>query len=304
MTDKSDQIRLILVTGPSGAGRTTAIRALEDNGYEVIDNMPLTLVPAMLTGAMKGTSLALGVDVRNRDFSISYLIEVIEDLVWDPAVDLQILYLDCALDVLLRRFSETRRKHPLAHDETPFKAVRRELEMMTPIQTRADVVVDTSTLSPHDLKAEVERWFADSETSNMAVSVQSFSYKRGMPRSVDMMFDCRVLRNPHWDEALRPLTGQDKPVHDYIAKDDAFDEFVQRIYDYLTLVLPLHAQEGRAYVSIAFGCTGGQHRSVALAEDIFKRLSAKGEWHVSLRHRELERQGVLLLTTQNGKQTA
>lgn len=304
MTDKSDQIKLILVTGPSGAGRTTAIRALEDNGYEVIDNMPLTLVPAMLTGANPGTSLALGVDVRNRDFSISYLIEVIEDLVRNQAVDLQILYLDCALDVLLRRYSETRRKHPLALDETPSKAVRRELEMMTPIQARADVVVDTSTLSPHDLKAEVERWFADPETSNMAVSVQSFSYKRGMPRSVDMMFDCRVLRNPHWDEALRPMTGQDQPVHDYIAKDEAFEEFVRRIYDYLTLVLPLHAQEGRAYVSIAFGCTGGQHRSVALAEDIFKRLSAKGEWHVSLRHRELERRGVLPLTAQNGKQTA
>lgn len=301
---QEDRIRLILVTGPAGAGRTTAIHALEDNGYEAIDNMPLSLVPALLRGSTTGECLALGVDVRNRDFSVSYLIDVIENLSHRPEIELQILYLECQLDVLLRRFSETRRKHPFGVNDVPSIAVQRESAMLSPIQARADVVVDTSNLSPHELKAEVEKWFADRAKTRMSISVQSFSYKRGLPRSVDMMFDCRVLRNPHWDKTLRSLTGRDPAVAAYVRQDPSFDAFVGRIHDYLALVLPLHADEGRSYVSIGFGCTGGQHRSVALAENIFKRLSAQGDWHVSLRHRELERQDAIAHAVQDGKKTA
>jgi UPF0042 nucleotide-binding protein len=188
--------RLVLVTGPSGAGRSTAIHALEDLGYEVIDNLPLSLVPRLIDGPPLGRPIALGLDVRNRDFNATALIELIDSLTRDPRVDLDVLYLDCAPEVLIRRYSETRRRHPLAPDETPARGIDREIDLLAPIRARADHLVDTTEMSPHDLKAEIALWFALVGEAGMAVSVQSFSYKRGVPRGVDMIFDCRFLRNP------------------------------------------------------------------------------------------------------------
>ncbi|MFM2356583.1 MAG: hypothetical protein RLZZ528_2319 [Pseudomonadota bacterium] len=280
--------RILLVTGPSGAGRSTAIRALEDLGYEAIDNLPLSLVPRLLDGPPLQRPVALGIDVRNREFSAAALIELIDTLTRRPDIDPEVLYLDCRPDELLRRYGETRRRHPLSPAEEPDAGVRSEIDLLAPIRARADVLIDTSDLSPHDLKAEIARWFDFSTRNGLAVSVQSYSYKRGVPRGLDMMFDCRFLRNPHWEAGLRTLTGQDRRVADYVAGDPRYSEFNEKVCDLLLLLLPAHVEEGKAHLTIGFGCTGGQHRSVAVAESVAAALADAG-WQVSKRHRELER---------------
>ena len=280
--------QLVLVTGPSGAGKSTAIHAMEDLGFEVIDNLPLSLVPRLLDGPPLGRRIALVLDVRNRDFNTTTLIELIDTLTRDPAVTLEVLYLDCAPGQLIRRYSETRRRHPLAPSETPDLGIAREIELLVPIRARADHLVETTDMSPHDLKAEIVQWFDQSRAAALAVSVQSFSYKRGVPRGVDMIFDCRFLRNPHWEAALRTMDGRDDAVLVHIAKDPLFDPFYTKLLDLITLLLPAHRDEGKAHLTIGFGCTGGQHRSVAVAELLAKDL-AKSGWPVSKRHLELER---------------
>lgn len=286
-TDKPVQ-RVVLVTGPSGAGRSTAIHALEDLGHEAIDNLPLSLVPRLLDGEALGRPVALGIDVRNRDFSATALIEAIDRLTRHPALDLDVLYLDCAPGELIRRFSETRRRHPLG--DTPTLAIEREIDLLAPIRGRADVLIDTTGLSVHDLKAEIGRWFDPGAGARMGVSVQSFSYKRGVPRGLDVMFDVRFLANPHWVADLRPLDGRDAAVVAHVSADPRFDEWFARVRDLLIFTLPAHRDEGKAHLSIGFGCTGGQHRSVAVAEKIGEALAQAG-WPVSIRHRELERRG-------------
>lgn len=280
--------RLVLVTGPSGAGRSTAIRALEDLGYEAIDNMPLSLLPRLLEGPAPDKPVALGLDVRNRDFSTGALIEVVDRMAQKDGVPIQLLYLDARADVLHRRFSETRRRHPLAPAEDPGVGIARELDLLGPIRVRADILIDTSEMSPHDLRGELERWFAPRGEQRLTVSIHSFSYKRGLPRGLDMVFDCRFLRNPYWDEALRGLDGRDPRVAAYFEGDARFAAFRNQVRDLALLLLPAYEAEGKSYLSIGLGCTGGQHRSVATAETLAKTLAEKG-WQVSIRHRELER---------------
>ena len=280
--------QIVLVSGPSGAGKSTAIHAMEDLGFEVIDNLPLSLVPRLLDGPPIGRRIALVLDVRNRDFNTTTLIELIDTLTRDPAVALEVLYLDCAPGDLIRRYSETRRRHPLAPAETPDLGIAREIDLLVPIRARADHLIETTDMSPHDLKAEITQWFDQSHAAALAVSVQSFSYKRGVPRGVDMIFDCRFLRNPHWDAALRALDGRDNAVLAHISQDPRFAPFYEKLLDLITMLLPAHRDEGKAHLTIGFGCTGGQHRSVAVAELLAKDL-AKAGWPVSKRHRELER---------------
>lgn len=287
-----DVRRVILVTGPSGAGRTTAIRALEDLGHETIDNLPLSLLPRLLEGPPLERPIVLGLDVRNRDFSVAGLIELVDRLEADPTVAAQLLYLDCRSDVLVKRFSETRRRHPLAPAETPAQGVDRELDLLVPIRARADVLIDTSDLTPHDLRAEIARWFGDATGRGLAVSVQSFSYKRGVPRGIDIILDCRFLANPYWDPELRALDGRHPAVAARIAADPRFGPFFDRIAGLAEFLLPAYVAEGKSHLSIGFGCTGGQHRSVAVAERLADRLAAAG-WQVSKRHRELERRGAV-----------
>ncbi|QFQ89352.1 RNase adapter RapZ [Paracoccus kondratievae] len=287
-THEEEAQRLVLITGPSGAGRSTAINVLEDLGYEAIDNLPLSLVPRLLDGPARPVPLALGLDVRNRDFSVSNLIELIDRLTRLPEYAPEVLFLDCSTEQLLRRFNETRRRHPLRLEGSPLEAIVAERDMLAPIRARADVLVDTSELSPHDLKAELSRWFETEPGRRLTVSVQSFSYKRGVPRGVDMMFDCRFLSNPHWKPELRPLDGRDAPVQDYVMADPRFDEFFRRVRDLALFTLPAHLEEGKAHLAIGFGCTGGRHRSVTMAEKMADAL-AKAGWQVSIRHRELER---------------
>lgn len=287
--DGSEQ-RLVLVTGPSGAGRSTAIHALEDLGYEVIDNLPLRLIPPLIEGAPVGRPIALGLDVRNRDFNATAVIELIDTLTRDPAVALELLYLDCSPAELVRRYAQTRRRHPLAAGETPSEGIDRELDLLAPIRVRADHLIDTTEMTPHDLKAEIAHWFDRNPAARMAVSVQSFSYKRGLPRGVDMIFDCRFLANPHWIPALRDQDGRDAAVVAHIEADPLFAPFFQKLQDLVLMLLPAQREEGKAHLTIAFGCTGGQHRSVAVAEKLAKVLAEAG-WAVSKRHRELERRG-------------
>ncbi len=291
MTDTMDtgqEHRIVLVTGPSGAGRTTAINALEDLGYEVIDNLPLSLVEHLTEGAALPRPVALGLDVRNRDFNATALIELIDRLTRNPAVAVEVIYLDCRPDELIRRYAQTRRRHPLAPSETPAEGIEREIDLLAPIRVRADVLIDTTEMSPHDLKADIARWFGRGEASRLAVSLQSFSYKRGLPRGVDMVFDCRFLANPHWDAALRDLDGRDPRVAAFVEADARFAAFFSKLADLVQFLLPAQLQEGKAHLAIGFGCTGGQHRSVAVAEKLAKRLAEQG-WPVAKRHRELER---------------
>ncbi len=282
--------RLLLVTGPSGAGRSTAIHALEDLGFEAIDNLPLSLVPRLIDGRPHARPMALGLDARNRDFNAIALIELIDTLTRDPRVEVQVLYLDCLPRELIRRYSETRRRHPLAAAETPTEGIDREIDLLAPVRVRADHLIDTSDMSPHDLKAEIGRWFGHTPQERLSISVQSFSYKRGVPRGVDMIFDCRFLCNPHWSPALRPLDGRDPRVAAHVQSDPRFTGFMQRLSDLLLFLLPAHRDEGKAHLTIGFGCTGGQHRSVAVAEKLGNVLTDAG-WTVALRHRELERKG-------------
>lgn len=285
---RQDGQRVVLVTGPSGAGRSTALAALEDLGYEIIDNLPFSLIPRLLDGPPLSRPIALGIDVRNRDFSAAGLIELIDRLTRLPEIALEVLYLDCRPEELLRRYSETRRRHPLAPGDSPADGIAAEIDLLAPIRVRAEVLIDTTELSPHDLKAEIGRWFGAAGSAQLAVSVHSFSFKRGVPRGLDMMFDCRFLRNPHWVPELRPLDGRAPEVAAYLAKDPHYAPFLSRVRDLLLFVLPAHVVEGKSHLAIGFGCTGGQHRSVAVTENMVISLADAG-WQVSKRHRELER---------------
>lgn len=280
--------RVVLVTGPSGAGRSTAIRALEDLGFEAIDNLPMSFLPRLARLGPHDRPLALGLDVRNRDFGAIMLEDTPERMgtLFDAPVE--VLFLDCPEEVLLRRFSETRRPHPLSRDGAPATGIALERALLAPIRARADIVIDTGALSPHELRAQVERWFAPPGGRPLAVTVESFSYRQGLPPGLDIVMDCRFLRNPHWDDALRPRDGRDAEVAAYVRADPRFAPFFERLLGLVSLVLPAYRDEGKAHLAIGLGCTGGQHRSVTVAESLAQALAEEG-WQVSKRHRELDK---------------
>jgi UPF0042 nucleotide-binding protein len=265
--------RLVLVTGPSGAGRSTAIHCFEDLGYEAIDNLPLSLVPRLVDGPPLPRPIALGIDVRNREFSVDGFMMLIERLTRAPDVSSEVLFLDCAPEELIRRYAQTRRRHPMAPAEAPAEGIAREIDLLAQVRARADVLIDTTRLSPHELSAEVHRWFAGDEGHRLAVSVFSFSYRRGVPQGVDLVFDTRLLRNPHWQEELREKDGRAAEVAAYVEADERFTDYFQLLTNLVLLMLPAQLEEGRAHLAIAFGCTGGQHRSVAVAEKLARVLA-------------------------------
>lgn len=279
--------RLIMLTGPSGAGRSTALRALEDSGFEAIDNMPISLVPRLVTERLE-RPLALVLDARNRDFSVNAFLSLVGELAAAPRIDFDLVYLDCPVSALIRRYSETRRRHPLSPDGTAREGIELEARLLHPVRLRADVLVETDGMTPHDLRARVREIFASPAVGAMQVQVESFSYRRGIPAGVDLVFDCRFLNNPHWEPALRDLSGCDVPVTEFVCADPRFDAFFGRVHDLVESLLPEYVQEAKSQLTIGFGCTGGQHRSVATAEKLANALAQAG-WRVSKRHRELER---------------
>jgi UPF0042 nucleotide-binding protein len=280
--------KLILVSGPAGAGRTTAIRSLEDFGYEAIDNLPLNLVKSILKPKKATAKIAIGIDTRGRDFSVKRLLDLLQSLSSLEYVEFELLYLSCTMEVLLRRYSATRRRHPLADGKTPHAAIEQELILLEPIRHKANILIETSELTPHDLKASIKKFFLHTEENLLSISLKSFSYKRGLPRGTDMTLDCRFLNNPHWQEGLRDKTGLDFDVSEFVASDPKFSEFIERVTKLLLFLLPSFKEEGKSSVEIGFGCTGGIHRSVAVTETVAKELEDSG-WNVSIKHREIER---------------
>ncbi len=281
---------IVVVTGPAGAGRTTAIRALEDFGFEAIDNLPLSMMPRLLSGPPMTRPLVVGLDPRNRDFAVEALSRELDAIGQRPGCRPVLVYVDCAPSVLVARYSETRRRHPSSPHQSPMVGIKRELTLLEPLRERADVLIDTSAMTPHDLRAELARWFAPGVGggADMVLTLKSFSYARGLPQDVDMVIDCRFLRNPHWAPGLRGLTGRDAAVADYVAADPAFEPFYSRLADMLRLLLPAYEAEGKSYFGIALGCTGGKHRSVAVTEALGRTLAADG-WSVVTSHRDVDR---------------
>ena len=283
--------RILLVTGLSGAGKSTALRTFEDIGWEVVDNLPLSLLDHLLsTPLSKGSSrrrrpLAIGIDSRTRDFDAKRIVTQIEGLAADHEFPVETLYFDCAGSELIRRYSETRRRHPLAPDRPATDGIAAERELMEPLRRAADHVIDTTDTVPHALQQQIRQRFGTGDESPTLSSV-SFGFARGLPRNADTVFDLRFLRNPYWEDGLRDLTGLDPAVADYIAGDESYADAVGRIEELLLLLLPRYREEGKSYVSVAFGCTGGRHRSVHVAERVAARLRAGG-FSPTVEHRDL-----------------
>jgi RNase adapter protein RapZ len=283
--------RILLVTGLSGAGKSTALRTLEDSGWEVVDNLPLSLLDHLLSTplskgvAKRGRPLAIGIDSRTRDFDARRIVRQIKALTDGLEYPLETLFFDCAGSELLRRYSETRRLHPLAPDRPATDGIAAERELMAPLRRWADHVIDTTDTDANTLQQQIrERFGAEGQAPNL--SIISFGFARGVPRNADNVFDLRFLKNPHWDRKLRDLTGIDEAVGAYMAKDPAYAEALDRLEQLLLFLLPRYEQEGKSYVSIAFGCTGGRHRSVHVAEQIAARLRAAG-FSPTVEHRDL-----------------
>lgn len=290
MTGSQSSARVVIVTGASGAGRTTAINAFEDVGFETIDNIPLSLLERVFDGPARLPPIAIGIDVRNREFSVDTVTAVLDSIDAIPEIEAEMLYLDCRPDVLVRRYSETRRRHPLAPEGSPEAGIDREARILAPLKRRADHLIDTSDMTPHQLRAEIGRLFGGTGFNELVLSVESFSYKRGLPRGVDMIFDVRFLQNPHWQKDLRSLDGRDERVASFVSADARFATFFDKVTDLILSLLPAYKSEGKTHLAVGIGCTGGQHRSVTVAEMLSKALADRG-WRVSTRHRELERRG-------------
>ncbi len=286
----AERLPMLVVSGMSGAGKSTTLKALEDMGYEVVDNLPLALAEALIAGSNSGPEtrpLAFGIDIRTRAFAAEPLVDRLRALK-HAGTDIRLLYLDCADDALVRRFSETRRRHPLAQDRPAVDGITRERNLTAPLRRWADLVIDTSDLSAADLRRRIAARLGVSADGRLTITVQSFGFANGLPRNADLVFDMRFLSNPHWEPALRPLTGEDAAVAAHVEADPAYAPAVDRIADLLTTLLPGYGREGKAYLTIAIGCTGGRHRSVAVARAITARLEAAGHPAV-LEHRDLDR---------------
>ncbi len=279
----------VLITGMSGAGRTTAAAALEDAGWYVIDNMPPSLLTEVAEVVARPGSDAERVALvmgRGGDAQVEDALPAIDEL-RARGHRVRIVYLDAPQDVLVRRFEGTRRRHPIAELQVA-EAIADERRLLEPIRDRADMVIDTGELNVNQLRQRMMQLFAPEGEQAMRTSVVSFGYKHGVPRDADLVFDCRFLPNPNWVEKLRPLSGLDDPVRDFVLAEDATHAFLDRVDDLLAMLLPAYVAEGKSYLTIAMGCTGGRHRSVVLADELARRLGARGENPVVI-HRDIDR---------------
>ncbi|HRI77355.1 MAG TPA: RNase adapter RapZ [Alphaproteobacteria bacterium] len=279
--------RVLLVTGMAGAGHSSALKVLEDMGYKAIDNLPISLLwPLLAEQAGQGSAVAIGIDSRGWDFSAMALAEHVKRLRDFPGIDLKMLYMDCQTDVLQQRFTETRRVHPLAVDRPVYDGIAEERAMLQPLREAVDHVIDTSHLRPQDLKRILTGYFRLEEDPGLKVFITSFGFRNGLPREADLVFDVRFLDNPHWDPALRPLSGLDKPVADKVRRDSGYKPFFKSLTGLLAPLLPRYLREGRHYLTIAVGCTGGRHRSVFTAEQLGAWFTDAG-YSAEVRHRDL-----------------
>jgi RNase adapter protein RapZ len=291
MTDQPDPKRIMLVTGLSGAGKSTVLKTLEDLGWEAVDNFPIRLARPLLAlppaegHSPDNTPLALGFDTRTRGFAPQRLIEQIKELQTHSGLEIMTLFVDCSGTEIERRYAETRRRHPLAQDRPAIDGIAEERALMEPLRRWSDLVIDTSRMSASDLQAEVRNRFRLKQ-GRMTLSIISFGFSRGVPPNADLIFDLRFLQNPHWDPELRPLTGLDAAVGEYVAADPGYDGAVARIADLLGYLLPLYDTQGKAYLTVAFGCTGGRHRSVFVAEQFGRKLRDDG-YSPAINHRNL-----------------
>lgn len=280
--------RVIIVTGLSGAGKSTALKAFEDMGYEAVDNLPLSLLERLVgdAGPRARRPLAVGIDIRTRDFDVKRLLTAIETLRTHPDLDVDLLFLDADDHVLARRFTETRRRHPIGGDLPLTDGILLERQLLAMLRDRADAVIDTSRLPVADFQALVEKQFGTDANPGMSVVVMSFGFRNGLPREADLVFDVRFLRNPHYVDTLRPQTGQSPDVGAYIAADPALPAFLDSLKTLIGPLLPRYEEEGKSYLTIAIGCTGGKHRSVFVAERLFDWLGKIGR-RPTLRHRDM-----------------
>ena len=291
MTDARQPQRLLLVTGMSGAGKSTVLNTLEDMGWEAVDNLPLSLLDHLLStpparGVPEGRRpLAIGVDTRTRAFDAERVVAQLRALAKADDYLVETLYLDCSGTELVRRFSETRRRHPLALDRPAEDGLARERELTAPLRRFADQVIDTTDTNTNALGAEIRQRYGDAQVDPV-LTLMSFGFARGIPRNADNVFDMRFLRNPHWAPDLRPLTGRDAPVAAYVGEDPLYAPAMERIEALLELLLPGYRAEGKSYITVAFGCTGGRHRSVRVAEDMAERLRGQG-FSPTVLHRDL-----------------
>ncbi|MEX2297206.1 MAG: RNase adapter RapZ, partial [Dongiaceae bacterium] len=276
---------LIIVTGLAGAGLTTALKILEDLGYETVDNLPLALLPG-LTAAAGARPLAVGIDCRTRDFAVHELLDGLAAIGAETGAGVRLVYLLALPEALLRRFAATRRRHPLAPDRPVADGIRRERELTEPLRAEADLVIDTTDFTPADLRRVLEGHFAPTAAPGMTISIVSFSYRHGVPREADLVFDVRFLKNPHYDPVLGPLPGTDPAVAAFVAADPGYDDFCAALDRLILPLLPRYEAEGKAYLTIAIGCTGGRHRSVTVAERLAGVLHRAGH-AASLTHRDL-----------------
>jgi UPF0042 nucleotide-binding protein len=283
--------RILLVTGLSGAGKSTALRTLEDIGWEVVDNLPLSLLEHLLSTPLgKGSAkrrrpLAIGIDSRTRDFDARRVVGQIKGLASDHEFPVETLFFDCAGSELLRRYSETRRRHPLAPDRPATDGIAAERDLMEPLRRWADHVIDTTDTAPNALQQQVRQRFGTGDDAP-TLTIMSFGFSRGLPRNADNVFDMRFLRNPYWEDRLRDQTGLDPEVGAYICGDEAYEAAMARVEELLLTLLPRYSNEGKSYVTIAFGCTGGRHRSVHVAERVAARLREAG-FSPTVEHRDL-----------------
>lgn len=270
----------LIVTGLSGAGMSSALKNLEDFGFEVFDNFPLTLVePLLKDGQGKNPLVAIGIDIRTRGFDSDLILRTAEQ----PGATL--LFLNCDENILIKRFTETRRRHPLAADRPATAGIKREQELLAPLKDRADLVIDTTGLSVHDLRRILEGHYSP-EDKKLTISLMSFGFRHGLPREADMVMDIRFLKNPYWEAELRLLTGRDAAIGDYIRQDEHFGPFVESFKRLVEPLLPCYAEEGKSYLTMAIGCTGGRHRSVYTVETLKPWLEDQGfKTHVF--HRDL-----------------
>lgn len=280
--------QLLLVTGLAGAGKSTALAVLEDLGWETIDNFPVRMLKRLVTMPDEARGpLAIGFDSRTRGFVPADIIALVKDLSQRPDIAVSFLFLDCSGSELERRFNETRRRHPMAAGRPVMEGIAAERELLEPLRRWAEVMIDTSAMTSNDLQGKIREIFAPADAgAALTLTLSSFGFARGMPPLADLVFDMRFLDNPHWVPGLKELTGQDAPVGAHIETDPAFAEAFARIRDLLLLLLPRYAAQGKPYVHVAFGCTGGRHRSVYTAERMAQALQTEG-FSPTVRHRNL-----------------